>query len=94
MFRHAALGSSCPSTPFRKAPAVTRKHPAPMGESLQLPPSVDRRAFELIAKSLRGLAFGHLTVIVHGGQVVQIERTEKHRLQDSAGGAGESPQNS
>lgn len=33
-----------------------------------------------IAEALRGLQFGHLTIVVQDGVVVQIERTEKRRL--------------
>ena len=33
-----------------------------------------------IIEALQGLQFGQLTVIVHDGVVVQIDRTEKRRL--------------
>jgi hypothetical protein len=46
--------------------------------------SVDaiRRGSELkqIEHALQGLKFGTVTVVVQDGCVVQIERTEKHRL--------------
>ncbi|MBX3439261.1 MAG: YezD family protein [Planctomycetaceae bacterium] len=44
--------------------------------------SQDERASALdhIAEALRGLQFGHLTVLVQDGVVIQIERTEKRRL--------------
>ena len=37
-------------------------------------------ALERIRESLTGLRFGEVTVIVHDGFVVQVERTEKLRL--------------
>ncbi|RPI90644.1 MAG: DUF2292 domain-containing protein [Planctomycetaceae bacterium] len=33
-----------------------------------------------IIEALQGLQFGQLTVIVHDGVIVQIDRTEKRRL--------------
>lgn len=36
---------------------------------------------ERILGALRGLRYGVVTVIVHDGVVVQVERTEKLRLQ-------------
>ena len=38
-------------------------------------------ALDRIRDSLRGLRFGEVTVIVHDGVVVQVERTEKVRLE-------------
>lgn len=37
-------------------------------------------ALDFIAEALKGLQFGQLTVLVQDGVVIQIERTEKHRL--------------
>ena len=37
-------------------------------------------ALDRIRDSLRGLRFGAVTVIVHDGVVVQVERTEKVRI--------------
>jgi hypothetical protein len=37
-------------------------------------------AFEQIRASLRGLRFGSVNIIVQDGVVIQIDRTEKHRL--------------
>ena len=37
-------------------------------------------ALDRIRDSLRGLRFGEITVIVHDGVVVQVERTEKLRI--------------
>ena len=51
----------------------------------RLPPGApaqsDRESLQYIDDALRGLRFGTVTVVVHDGQVVQIERTEKTRLQ-------------
>jgi len=38
-------------------------------------------ALDRIRDSLRGLRYGEVTVIVHDGLVVQVERTEKVRLE-------------
>ena len=43
----------------------------------------EREAQDQIAKALRGLQFGEVTVIVQDGIVVQVERTERVRLQRS-----------
>jgi hypothetical protein len=40
-----------------------------------------KRALEHIERALRGLRFGEVTVIVQDGVVVQVERTERTRLQ-------------
>jgi hypothetical protein len=37
-------------------------------------------AIEQIRASLRGLRFGTVNVIVQDGVVIQIDRTERHRL--------------
>lgn len=37
-------------------------------------------ALPAIAAAVAGLQYGQVTVIVHDGQVVQIERTERQRL--------------
>ena len=41
-------------------------------------------ALQQIEKALHGLQFGHVTVIVQDGVVVQVERMEKQRLQRAA----------
>jgi hypothetical protein len=38
-------------------------------------------ALERIQHALRGLRFGTVTAVVHDGVVIQVERTEKVRLQ-------------
>ena len=38
-----------------------------------------------IQTALHGLKFGSVEITVHNGQVVQIERKEKYRLQPQAG---------
>lgn len=35
-----------------------------------------------IARALRGLRFGSVNIIVQDGFVVQVEKTEKHRLRN------------
>jgi hypothetical protein len=46
-------------------------------------PALDRvrDALERIASALKGLKFGTVTVVVQDGVVVQVERTEKVRLE-------------
>jgi hypothetical protein len=41
----------------------------------------DRVGLEYIAQALHGLQFGEVTVIVQDGIIIQVERTEKRRLQ-------------
>jgi hypothetical protein len=41
-------------------------------------------SLERIAAVLRGLKFGNVNVIVQDGVVIQIDRTEKHRLRKSS----------
>ena len=38
------------------------------------------QSLEQIADALRGLRFGQITIVVHEGIVVQIDRTERKRL--------------
>ena len=44
-------------------------------------------ALERVRDALAGLRYGQVTVIVHDGAVVQVERTEKLRLQKTNGGS-------
>jgi hypothetical protein len=39
-----------------------------------------REALDRIDRALRGLRYGTVTAVVHDGVVVQVERTEKFRL--------------
>jgi hypothetical protein len=36
--------------------------------------------FRRIVEALRGLAYGSLVITIHNSRIVQIERTEKHRI--------------
>ena len=40
-------------------------------------------ALEFIQEALRGLQFGEVTIIVHDGVIVQVERTEKKRFNNN-----------
>jgi hypothetical protein len=40
-----------------------------------------RRALREVEEALRGLRYGEVTIIVQDGVVVQVERTERRRLQ-------------
>ncbi len=37
-------------------------------------------AWAAIAQSLHGLRYGQVTIIVQDGRVIQIDRTDRHRL--------------
>ena len=50
-----------------------------------LPPPAVEVVLERVRDALRGLAFGTITVTVQDGVVVQIDRTEKIRLDRSRG---------
>ena len=60
------------------------------GESEGTRPTLDRarEAFERIQAALRGMRFGTVTVVVQDGVVVQVERTEKIRLDRRRSGEG------
>jgi hypothetical protein len=45
--------------------------------------SNDHRWIEVIKEKLGGLQFGQILITVHEGRPVQIERTEKTRLEPS-----------
>ena len=52
-----------------------------------------REAFERINAALRGLRYGTVTAVVQDGVVVQVERTEKFRIERGARGAAAGPPN-
>jgi len=43
-------------------------------------------AADQVAAALKGLRFGHVTVTVQDGVIVQIDRTERRRFRRAAGG--------
>ena len=43
----------------------------------------DGDPLELVKQALAGLQFGEITIAVHDGEIVQIERTEKFRTRKS-----------
>ena len=55
----------------------------PHGEVPEPTPALDRvrDALDRISAALRGLKYGTVTVVVQDGVVVQVERTEKVRLE-------------
>ena len=55
----------------------------PFRLELQESPQRDGGALGRIESALRGLEFGTVTAVVQNGVVVQVERTEKVRLQRS-----------
>ena len=59
----------------------TRKDVPPLG------PALDRadQALDRIHAALRGLRYGTVTAVVQDGVVVQVERTEKIRLERRVG---------
>jgi hypothetical protein len=44
----------------------------------------DETVLARVRESLSGLRFGTVTIVVQDGVIVQIDRTEKHRLRHSA----------
>lgn len=56
-----------------------------MSEPLRYPDAQDEKGLPReILQALAGLKYGSLEITVHNGQVVQIERKEKFRLQATA----------
>jgi hypothetical protein len=47
-------------------------------------PNSDHNWIEVIKEKLGGLRFGQILITVHEGRPVQIERTEKTRLEPSS----------
>jgi len=59
-----------------------------LGEDVRPPtPALERgqEALDRIHAALRGLRYGTVTAVVQDGVVVQVERTEKIRLEQRAG---------
>lgn len=44
----------------------------------------ERTWLSIVRRQVRSLRFGVVQIVVHDGQVVQIERTEKLRLSEAA----------
>lgn len=51
------------------------------------PLKVDEIWLERIAEQLGGMEFGSLNIVVHEGQIVQMEHTERKRYELNPGGA-------
>jgi len=49
-----------------------------MGVATQV--ELTRQQIETINNLLRGLRFGNIVLIVQDGKIIQIDKTEKHRL--------------
>ena len=58
-----------------------------MAENTIEPTKRDDGALERIRTALRGLRYGSVTAVVQDGIVVQVERTERVRLERRGGGA-------
>ncbi|MEK3732250.1 MULTISPECIES: YezD family protein [Paenibacillus] len=52
------------------------------------PLKVDDTWLERIAGLLNDMEFGSLQIVVHEGQIVQMERTERKRFENTASGTG------
>lgn len=48
------------------------------------PVVVDERWLSRIAEQVNGLEYGEVNIVVHDGRIVQIERKERMRYDDSA----------
>ncbi|WP_098741761.1 YezD family protein [Paenibacillus sp. EZ-K15] len=51
------------------------------------PLKVDEMWLERIASLLNDMEFGSLQIVVHEGQIVQMERTERKRFENTPSGA-------
>ena len=45
-------------------------------------PGLTQDATDTINNLLRGLRYGTILIVVQDGKIIQIEKTEKHRLKD------------
>lgn len=53
----------------------------------QRPPTLEDAVVAAILEAARGMRFGQITATVHDGRIVQVDRTERRRLnQESSGG--------
>lgn len=52
------------------------------------PLEINEDWLERIRQSLNGMEFGNVQIIVHGGRIVQIERTERKRFEGESGSSG------
>lgn len=48
------------------------------------PLQVDPIWLERIAESLEGIMFGSVQIVVHEGRIVQVDKTERYRFNDSS----------
>ncbi len=62
---------------------MSREHVEGSELRLEAEEPVRDGALNRIASALRGLEFGTVTAVVQNGVIVQVERTEKVRLQRS-----------
>lgn len=44
--------------------------------------AVNRQVVEMLENLLNNMKYGSITLIVQDGKIVQIDKTEKHRLKD------------
>ena len=51
-----------------------------MGKPLE----INQRWLDAIAEQVNGLSYGNVTITVHDGRIVQIDRTERTRYDQSA----------
>ena len=58
----------------------------PTRHSTERAPALVSEELDRVREALRNLHYGTVTVVVHDGAVVQIDRTEKIRLGRSANG--------
>lgn len=43
---------------------------------------VNRQVVEMLENLLNNMKYGSITLIVQDGKIIQIDKTEKHRLKD------------
>lgn len=66
------------TAPAKAAPTAATPAPTTV-------PSADSEWIEVIRQHVASLRFGVIQVVIHEGRVVQIERTEKYRLNPKVG---------
>lgn len=53
-----------------------------MSEIIKKKQILERSRLEMLEKLLSTMKYGSITLVVQDGKIVQIDKTEKHRLKD------------
>jgi hypothetical protein len=63
------------------------------GNEMAKPVEIDDRWLNRIAEQVNGLEYGEVNIVVHDGRIVQIERKERMRYDDSSTRAAKQEKN-